>query len=140
MVQIAKGTFEVKLQPTPVAELAASASLAALTIDKRFAGDLVGTSQGQMMSVMTPTRGSAGYVALERVSGTLHNRRGSFVLQHSGIMNRGAPSLDVVVVPDSATEELAGLSGRLTIRIEGGQHFYEFEYSLPAGDTGKGTL
>jgi hypothetical protein len=87
-----------------------------------------------MISAMTATKGSAGYVALERVTGTLNGKKGSFVLQHNGLMNRGTPSLSVVVVPDSGTEELAGLEGEFKIIIEGGRHSYEFNYRLPSKD------
>ena len=98
---------------------------------KVFHGDLDGTSVGEMLSVGTPTEGSAGYVAIERFDGSLSGRKGSFALQHSGLMDRGKPSLTVRVVPDSGTAELSGLSGRMKIRIaENGTHFYEFEYEL----------
>ena len=121
----ATGTFEVKLTPQPVAD-----GLGRMTIDKTFSGDLEGSSVGEMLSAMGGVNGSAGYVAIEKVSGKLGGRGGTFVLQHSGSMDRGTPSLVVTVVPDSGTGELAGLTGKLGIRIEGGQHFYDFEYSL----------
>jgi hypothetical protein len=121
----ATGTFEVKLTPQPVAE-----GLGRMTIDKTFQGDLEGSSVGEMLSAMGGVKGSAGYVAIEKVTGKLGGKSGTFVLQHSGSMDRGAPSLTVTVVPDSGTGELVGLSGKLGIRIEGGQHFYDFEYSL----------
>ncbi len=101
-----------------------------MSIDKKFSGDLEGTSKGEMLSAMTAVKGSAGYVALERVRGTLHGRSGSFVLQHSGTMTRGVPELTVTVVPDSGVDQLEGLKGKMTIKIEGGRHFYEFEYEL----------
>lgn len=126
----AKGTFEVKLLPL-ADEKAEAAGLGRMSIDKQFHGDLEGTSQGQMMSAMSSVKGSAGYVAMEKVSGTLTGRKGTFVLQHSGTMNRGAQSLLVSVVPDSGTDELTGLSGTLKIIIADGKHSYEFEYSLP---------
>lgn len=121
----ATGTFEVKLTPQPIAE-----GLGRMTIDKTFSGDLEGSSVGEMLSAMGGVKGSAGYVAIEKVTGKLGGKSGTFVLQHSGSMDRGAPSLAVTVVPDSGTGELTGLSGKLGIRIEGGQHFYDFEYSL----------
>lgn len=127
----ASGTFEVKLTPQPADAYADGGSLGRLTIDKQFHGDLEATSQGQMLSAMTPVQGSAGYVAIERVSGTLAGRRGTFVLQHTGTMTRGAPQLAVSVVPDSGTGELAGLSGTMTIDATGGRHAYEFTYTLP---------
>ena len=101
-----------------------------MSIDKQFHGDLEGTSQGQMLSAGTSTKGSAGYVAIERIAGTLHGRAGTFVLQHSGTMTRGAPELSVTVVPDSGTGQLVGLSGKLNIKIADGKHSYEFDYAL----------
>ncbi|MBV9879894.1 MAG: DUF3224 domain-containing protein, partial [Gemmatirosa sp.] len=106
------------------------APLARLSIDKRFHGDLDATSVGEMLSAGTLVKGSAGYVAIERVSGTLHGRRGTFALMHTGIMDRGTPQLTIIVVPDSGTGELAGLSGSLQIIIEGGRHSYAFDYTL----------
>lgn len=131
MSHLAKGTFEVDLQPLPFEGGEPQWKLGRMSIDKTFSGDLVATSKGQMVSAMTETKGSAGYVAIERVTGTLGGRTGTFVLQHSGLMNRGAPSLSVVVVPDSGTGELVGLEGEFKIIIEGGQHRYEFTYRLP---------
>jgi hypothetical protein len=125
----ASGTFEVKLAPqAPDAE--ADATLGRLSIDKQFNGDLEGASRGQMLTAGTDVEGSAGYVAMERVRGTLHGRRGTFALQHSGTMTRGAPSLAIRVVPDSGTGELAGLSGSMSITNVEGKHSYDFEYAL----------
>ena len=101
-----------------------------MSIDKTFSGDLDATSQGEMISAGTEVQGSAGYVALERVTGTLAGRVGSFVLQHSGILNRGNPDLQITVVPDSGTGELIGLSGEMTIDVADGKHSYEFEFTL----------
>ena len=132
MTQHAKGTFDVKLTPQkPDNSEAQSANLARMSIDKRFHGDLDASSTGEMLSALTETKGSAGYVAIERVHGTLGGRQGTFILQHNGIMNRGTPQLAVTVVPDSATGELTGLSGSMTIQIEAAQHFYELTYALP---------
>ena len=103
-----------------------------MAIDKEISGDLAASTTGQMLTAMTSTDGSAGYVAIERVAGVLNGRRGTFVLQHTGTMNRGAPSLVVTVVPDSGTEELVGLEGEFEINIEAGKHYYEFTYRLPA--------
>jgi hypothetical protein len=125
----ATGTFEVKMTPQP-ADSAGSTALGRMTLDKRFHGDLEGTSKGQMLAAGTAVKGSAGYVALEEVTGTLEGRRGTFVLQHSGTMNRGAPQLSITVVPDSGTDELAGLTGRMTIDIADGKHSYDFNYTL----------
>ena len=129
---IAKGRFTVTLAPQPLSDVAEGATLGRMSIDKVFSGDLDGSSRGEMLSVMGAVKGSAGYVAMERVTATLHGHHGSFVLQHSGTMDRGAPSLSVSVVPDSGTYELTGLSGRMQIDITDGQHFYTFEYELPS--------
>ncbi len=129
--QRAAGAFDVKMQPQPGSAPTPGLTLGRMLLDKRYQGDLEATGQGQMLSAMTPTQGSAGYVAIEHVAGTLKGRSGSFVLQHHGLMNRGAPQLSIVVVPDSGTGELAGLTGRMDIRIEKGAHFYSFDYTLP---------
>ena len=125
----ASGTFEVKLSPQD--DKTGEAGLGRMIIDKQLQGDFVGTSKGQMLTAMTSVEGSAGYVAIERLRGTLKGRKGSFVLQHTGTMNRAAQQLTITVVPDSGTEELAGLAGVMKIKIEGGKHFYEFDYTLP---------
>lgn len=129
----AEGTFEVKLTPQPADAYFDAVSLGRLTIDKTFRGDLEGTSRGQMMSAVTSVKGSAGYVAIERVTGTLEGKSGTFVLQHSGTMNRGQASLVLTVVPDSATAELTGLSGSMQIIIEGGKHSYVLDYEIAPG-------
>ncbi len=127
----AKGTFEVSMQPLPLADADAGDKLARMSLDKRFAGDLVGTGKGEMLSAGTVTKGSAGYVAIEKVVGTLDGRKGSFVFQHSATMDRGTPQLTIVVVPDSGTEGLAGIKGTFRLEIKDGKHFYDFEYTLP---------
>ena len=125
-----KGPFEVKL--APVAAAFEESQLGRMSIDKRFSGELDAGSRGEMLAYRTAVEGSAGYVAMERVTGTLGGRSGSFVMQHSGTMNRGARSLACTVVPDSGAGELRGLSGAMDIVIEaGGKHFYDFRYSLP---------
>lgn len=126
----ATGTFEVKLAPQLSGDKSEDAPLGRMSIDKQFHGDIEGASKGQMLTAGTSVKGSAGYVAIERVSGTLHGRSGDFILQHSGTMTRGTPQLRITVVPDSGTEQLAGLSGRMSIKIENGKHFYAFEYTL----------
>ena len=126
----ATGPFEVKLSPQAPTPAIASTNIGRQTLDKQFHGDLEAISLGEMMAFMSGTPGSGAYVALERVDGTLHGRRGSFVLQHTGVMNRGVPSLSVMVVPDSGTGELAGLSGAMMIHIENRRHSYTFEYAL----------
>ncbi|NOT09457.1 MAG: DUF3224 domain-containing protein [Gemmatimonadales bacterium] len=123
----ATGTFDVKLTPQGTDE---SGLLGRLTIDKQFRGELEGVSKGEMLSGMTAVKTSAGYVAIERVTGALNGLTGSFILQHTGTMNRGEPSQMVTVIPDSGTDQLVGLTGRMTIKIENGKHFYSFEYSL----------
>ena len=135
-----RGTFEVQMIPQAPAE-GEPESIGRMLIDKTYAGPLEGTGKGQFLGVRTPVEGSAGYVAMELVDGTLDGKSGTFVLQHSGTMNRGEMGLTLGVVPDSATGELAGLSGTMDIIIEDGQHFYEFEYALeshseeaPSGD------
>lgn len=126
------GEFEVKLTPEPPAEAASDCGVGRMSIAKQFHGDLQGISRGEMLTAMSSVQGSGAYVAVERVTGKLGDRRGSFALQHSGIMNRGVPQLTITVVPDSGTDELTGLTGKLDIRIEsGGKHFYDFEYELP---------
>lgn len=126
----ASGAFDVKLSPQD--DKSGDTALGRMTIDKQFHGDLEATSKGQMLSAVTEIKGSAGYVAIEKVSGSLHGRTGTFVLQHNATMTRGAPDLNIIVVPDSGTGELTGLTGKMTIRIEsGGKHFYDFEYTLP---------
>ena len=127
----ASGTFEVKLTPQAKEGDDAAPSIGRMSIDKQFHGELEASSKGEMLSAMTDVQGSAGYVAIERVSGTLGGRTGSFVLQHSGTMTRGAPQLSVTVVPDSGTGQLVGLAGKMSIQIEGGKHLYELEYTLP---------
>ena len=127
----ATGTFEVKMNPLPLDDKEADATLGRFSIDKQFHGDLQGGSKGEMLSAGTAMKGSAGYVAIERVSGTLHGRTGAFALQHLGVMNRGAAQLSVSVVPDSGTGQLVGLAGKMNILIEAGKHSYDFEYSLP---------
>ena len=127
----AAGTFDVKVIPQ-APDAGTDASVGRLLLDKRFHGDLEATSQGQMLTAGTEVEGSAGYVAIERVSGTLNGRRGTFALQHSGTMTRGAPGLTIRVVPDSATGELAGLSGKMSITIVDGAHSYDFEYAIAA--------
>jgi hypothetical protein len=127
----ASGTFEVKLVPQ-TEDKNGDAALGRMTIDKQFHGDLEGTSKGQMLTGMTETKGSAAYVAIEKFSGTLKGRTGTFILQHMGTMNRGEPHLTVTVVPDSGTSQLAGLSiANFTFKIDEGKHSYEFDYTLP---------
>ena len=131
MTMHATGTFDVKL--TPQAAEDGDAGLGRMTIDKQFHGDLEGTSKGFMLSSAgTIVKGSGGYVAMEKVTGTLKGRAGSFVLQHSGTMNSNALHLTITVVPDSGTEQLTGLTGTMNIIIApDGKHSYDFSYTLP---------
>ena len=131
MTTRASGTFEVKLTPQTQDDKSADATVGRMSIDKQFHGDLEATSKGEMLAVSTGVKGSAGYVAMEQVSGTLHGRRGTFALQHTGTMTRGTPQLTIIVVPDSGTGQLVGLSGSMAIQIADGKHSYEFEYTLP---------
>jgi hypothetical protein len=132
MTKRASGPFDVKLAPQPADDKDQDPKLARLLLDKQFHGDLEAASKGTMLSAATDVKGSAGYVAIEKVTGTLGGRRGSFVLQHSGSMDRGAASLTIRVVPDSGTDGLVGLTGSMTIEIAaGGKHSYVFDYSLP---------
>jgi hypothetical protein len=130
MMNHASGTFEVKLTPQASDDKAGDATLGRMTIDKQYHGDLEGTGKGQMLTAGTPVKGSAVYVAIEKVSGTLHGRSGTFVLQHSGTMNRGTPHLSITVVPDSGTDQLVGLAGKMDIIVTDGKHSYKFDYTL----------
>ncbi len=123
------GEFEVKMQPQ--AQDGAADAPGRMLLEKHYHGPLEAASAGQMLAMQAAVKGSAGYVAMERVTGTLDGREGSFALQHTGTMDRGAPTLVITVVPDSGTGALQGLVGRMGIRIEGGKHFYDFEYGLP---------
>ncbi|MEO8152291.1 MAG: DUF3224 domain-containing protein [Rhizobacter sp.] len=128
----ASGSFEVKLAPQSTVD--AESGLGRMSLDKVFSGDLQATSKGEMLAASTAVKGSAGYVAIERVSGTLQGRTGSFMLQHLGTMNRGAPQLTITVIPDSGTGELTGIAGRVGIDITDGKHFYTLDYTLPAAE------
>lgn len=127
------GKFDVKVLPQkPDNPQAEAAGLGRMALDKQFHGDLEAASQGEMLSVLDRATGSGAYVAMERVSGTLSGRKGSFVLFHHATMSRGVPELVIRVVPDSGTDELAGLKGSMDIRIEDKQHFYDFDYEIGA--------
>jgi Protein of unknown function (DUF3224) len=127
----AQGPFDVKVIPQAPGDKD-DPNLGRMLLDKQFHGDLEGTGKGQMLTGMSDVKGSGVYVAIERVSGTLQGLTGSFILHHVGVMNRGVPTLTVTVVPDSGTGQLTGISGSMTIHIEGGKHSYEFAYSLPS--------
>jgi uncharacterized protein DUF3224 len=127
----ASGTFDVKLAPIGEPDKADGLTLGRYTLDKQYHGDLEASAKGTMLTAGTEVKGSAGYVAIERVTGALKGHKGSFVLQHNGTLTRGTPQQNIVVVPDSGTGQLTGLTGKLTVIIESGSHSYEFDYSLP---------
>ena len=133
MTKRATGLFEVKLAPLPAYDMSDGSPLGRRSLDKVFSGDLTATSKGEMLSAATAIKGSAVYVAIERVTGSLVGRRGSFCLHHTGIMNRGSPSLTISVVPDSGTDDLVGLTGTMAIIIADGKHSYQFDYEFEAG-------
>lgn len=127
----ATGTFKAEIKPLDsYSDGTQGNQLGRMSIDKTFTGDLEATSKGEMLSAMTPTKGSAGYVAIEQVTGTLKGKAGSFVLQHFGIMDNGNDRLVLEVVPDSGTGELIWISGSMSITIEDGKHFYDFEFRI----------
>lgn len=127
----ATGPFDAKMTPAS----AVDAAVGRFTLDKKYHGDLEGRGNGEMLTAMTAVKGSAGYVAIEKVTGILAGRTGTFHLQHSGTMNRGAPSMSITVVPDSGTGELTGLAGKMDISVAAdGAHYYTFDYSLPSKD------
>ena len=126
----AKGEFEVKRIPQEELDIGGGASVGHSRFDKRFRGPLDAASVVHMLAVMSPVAGSGAYVAIERIEGTLDGRRGSFFAQHNGIMDRGRPSLDLTVIPDSGSGELTGLHGRIAIDIVEGKHFYTFDYGF----------
>ena len=131
MTRHATGPFDVTINPQPLAGPAEDSGLGRMSIEKSYHGDLEATAHGQMLTAATDVQGSAAYVAIERVSGTLHGRTGTFALHHRGIMTKGQPQLEIAVVPDSGTGGLAGLTGTLRVNIEGGKHSYDFEHTLP---------
>ena len=130
MTQHATGPFDVKV--THQDDKSTDPLLARMTLDKQYHGDLEGTGQGQMLTAGTSVKGSGAYVAIEKVTGTLKGRNGTFVLQHNGTMTQNKPQLTITIVPDSGTEQLAGISGKMTIIIAAdGKHSYDLEYALP---------
>jgi hypothetical protein len=132
MPETAGGTFEVKMAPIDIANVPSDPALGLTAFAKSWRGDLEGTSQGRMLSAGTAVKDSAAYVAMEKVEATLKGRNGTFILQHAAAMNRGSATMAVVVVADSGTGALAGLTGQMRITVEGGVHAYAFEYTLPA--------
>ncbi len=132
MPHTAQGTFAVKTAPLPADEAVGATSIGRYSLDKVYRGDLEGASAGEMLGAGNPSSGTAGYVAIEEVTGTLHGKSGTFALQHMGAMHAGVFDLNVRIVPGSGTGELAGIDGTLTITIVGGDHNYSLEYNLPA--------
>ncbi|MYN16528.1 DUF3224 domain-containing protein [Rugamonas sp. FT107W] len=124
------GEFNVKMAVEAMSAVAADSGIGRMSLDKQYHGALDASGSGEMLAYMDRELGSGAYVAMERVQGTLEGRRGSFLLYHTGTMERGAPGLKVAVVPDSGRDELSGLGGTLQIRIEGGKHYYDFDYTL----------
>lgn len=131
MSSIARGSFTVEIKPASEPGVVEGVSTGRMSLSKRFEGDISGTGSGEMLTALTPIKGSAGYVAIERFSGTLAGRSGSFVFQHSGTMHAGVQQLSITVVPGSGTGELQGLAGSFKLNVVEGRHLYEFEYSLP---------
>lgn len=127
----ARGTFDVKITPVPADDYADAATLGRMTIDKQFSGDITGTSKGQMLTGMGSVKGSAAYSAIEKVTGTVNGRTGTFMLQHTGIMHDGAQELTITIVPASGTGELTGIAGTFALTIEGKVHRYDLAYTLP---------
>ncbi len=131
MTQV-KGKFEVRSSPLDADEVTRELGAMRMKFEKRFEGPLSATGLVSMIGVMDRQTGSGAYVALEKISGELQGRKGSFLFQHSSVLDRGQPRQSIRVIPDSGTEELAGLRGDMTVDIVDGQHFYTFEYDLPA--------
>src|SRR5689334_19255531 len=128
---IAKGSFEVTLSSEPPFDSSEGIAFSRMTVDKRFSGPLDAIAKVYMMAAGTPVKGSGAYVAIERITGTLDGKRGSFSVVHAAFMNRGSPSLEITIIPDSGTGELTGIAGKIAIEITGGRHFYSLEYTLP---------
>ena len=131
MTMHARGTFEVQIAPLPADAYADAATMGRMTIDKQFSGDIVGIGKGQMLTGMGATKGSAAYVAMERVTGSVDGRDGTFILHHTGVMHQGQQSLTIRVAPDSGTGDLTGIAGTMTITIDGKVHSYDLAYTLP---------
>ncbi|NHZ66399.1 DUF3224 domain-containing protein [Massilia genomosp. 1] len=127
----ASGPFEITIIPAGVPEKEGRTVTARMALEKRYTGALAASGKGAMLTAVSDTRGSAAYVAIERVSGTLAGRKGGFVLQHAGTMRAGTSQATITIVPDSGTEELSGISGAMTLTVVDGKHFYALDYALP---------
>ena len=125
------GSFNITMTPATTPQRSGRTTLGRMLLDKVYKGDLAATASGEMLSAVTDTKGAAGYVAVESITGVLQGRQGSFVVQHAGTMADGKQELSIVIVPHSGTGQLEGISGTMGIRIEAGQHFYDLDYSLP---------
>jgi hypothetical protein len=132
VTQHASGPFDVKVSSEGTPDKAEGSTLGRMSLDKQYHGALEATGKGEMLTAGTDVKGSGAYVAIERVTGTLNGRSGSFVLQHTGTMTQGVPTMSITVVPDSGSGQLAGIAGKLTIIIENGKHSYVLDYTLPA--------
>ena len=130
MAHSARGTFEITMKQPPVGEGVGRAAVGRMLLDKQFSGELVGVGQGEMLSAGNPAAGSAGYVAIEHVTGTIGSLAGSFALMHTGVMHGGENELTITIVPGSGTGELAGISGRLKLDIVERKHHYVLEYDF----------
>lgn len=126
------GSFSVTMTPAATPQRSGRTALGRMLLEKVYTGELAATASGEMLSAVTDTSGAAGYVAIEAISGVLQGRQGSFVVQHAGTMADGKQQLSITIVPHSGTGQLEGITGTMAIRIEGGQHFYDLDYSLPA--------
>ena len=130
MLNLAKGSFEIVMKSPPPGEGGGRVSVGRMLIDKQYQGDFIGIGQGEMLSAGNPAAGSAGYVAIEHLTGVLQGRSGSFALQHAGVMHDGSSHLAISIVPGSGTNDLFGIEGTLKLDIRDRQHFYELEYKL----------
>lgn len=131
MAHRAAGSFSVSMNPAAPTERAGRTTLGRMLLEKQYFGDFDGTGKGEMLTAVTDTKGSASYVAIEQVTGVLLGRSGSFVVHHAGTMSGGVDQLEIAIVPDSGTEELTGIAGKLTLKVVEGEHRYELEYTLP---------
>jgi hypothetical protein len=130
----AAGTFQVTVTPRDDEETPEGMALGHSILTKELHGDLEGSAEGAMLTALTPEEGSAGYVAIELVRGTLNGRSGTFLLQHHGLMDRGAQDLSITVIPGSGTGELEGIRGTMSLDLTGAERGYELRYTLPDGE------
>ncbi len=131
MTNRATGSFDVSMSPASPVERSGRTTLGRMVLEKQYSGDMIATGKGKMLTAVTDTKGSASYVAIEHVTGVLNGKEGSFVVHHTGTMAGGVDQLSIAIVPDSGTEELTGIAGKLTLKVVDGEHVFELEYSLP---------